>query len=55
MIPMPRKVHMQQDDLILMKVDEIPADAVRVELERLPDGGLSLGGGHVLYSAGTSK
>jgi hypothetical protein len=53
-MPVPQKVFMQQDDLILMKVDEIPADAVRVELERLPDGGLPLGG-HVLYSAGTSK
>ncbi|MDT4967827.1 MAG: hypothetical protein QOJ64_2564 [Acidobacteriota bacterium] len=54
-IPIPRKVYMQQNDLILMTVDEIPADAVRVELERPPDGGLPLGGGHVLYSAGTSK
>jgi hypothetical protein len=46
---------MQQGDLILMKVDEIPADAVPVEIERLPDGGLPLGGGHVLYPAGKSK
>lgn len=54
-IPMPRKVYMQQGDLILMKVDEIPADAVPVQIERLPEGGLPLGGGHVLYPAGKSK
>ena len=54
-IPMPRKVYIQQGDLILMKVDEIPADAAPVEIERLPDGGLPLGEGHVLYPVGNSK
>ena len=49
---MSQKVYMQQGDLILMKVDEIPMDAVPVEVEQLPDGGLPLGGGHVLYPAG---
>jgi hypothetical protein len=46
---------MQQGDLILMKVDEIPGDAVPVGIGRLPDGGLPLGGGHVLYPAAKSK
>lgn len=37
-IPLPERVYYQQGDLILMKVDDIPADAVRVEVERLPGG-----------------
>jgi hypothetical protein len=55
MIPMPQKVYRQQGDLILMKVDEIPADAVPFDVERLPDGGLPLGGGHIVYSGSTLK
>jgi hypothetical protein len=54
-LPMPPNVYMQQGDLILMKVQEIPANAVPVEIKRLPDGGLPLGGGHVLYSAAELK
>ena len=45
----PGKVIYQQADMILKKVDEIPQDAVPVEVERFPDGGIPLGGGHVLY------
>jgi hypothetical protein len=50
-VPMPQKVYVQQGDLILKKVNEIPPGAVKVEVERLPNGGLPLGGGHVLYPA----
>ena len=38
----------QQGNLILQKVDAIPAGAVRVEPERLPDGNIHLGGGHLI-------
>jgi hypothetical protein len=48
-VPMPQKVFIQQGDLILQKIDEIPPDAVPVAIDRLPDGGIPLGGGHVLY------
>ncbi len=48
----PDKVIIQQGNLILTKVDEIPLGAVRVEIERLPDGGIPLGRGHVAYPAG---
>ncbi|MEY2485958.1 MAG: hypothetical protein QOH39_1606 [Verrucomicrobiota bacterium] len=54
-IPMAQEMYIQQGDLILMKVDEIPADAVPVKIERLPDGGLPLGGGHVVYPGLKSK
>ena len=47
--PPPTKVIIQQGDLILVKVDSVPANAVEIEVERLPDGGIPLGGGHVLY------
>jgi hypothetical protein len=50
-VPMPQRVYVQQGDLILMKVDEIPADAVRVEAAELPGGGISLGDGHVIGRA----
>ncbi|MGV8049978.1 MAG: hypothetical protein AB2L21_06470 [Anaerolineaceae bacterium] len=45
----PQKVIYQQGDLILIKIDELPQNAVPVEIERLPDGGIPLGRGHVLY------
>jgi len=47
-IPIPQRVYYQQGDLILMKVDEIPADAIRVESAESPDGRVSLGDGHVI-------
>lgn len=52
-IPMPQRVYYQQGDLILMKVDEIPANAMRVESAELPDGSVSLGHGHVIRPATT--
>jgi len=52
-VPMPQRVYYQQGDLILMKVDEIPADAVPVEAAELPDGSIPLGGGHTIR--GTPK
>ncbi|MGO9200097.1 MAG: hypothetical protein ACLQM8_06100 [Limisphaerales bacterium] len=54
-VPIPQTVYIQQGDLILKKVNEIPPGAVKVEVDRLPDGGLPLGGGHVLYPAGSSR
>lgn len=48
-VPLPERFYYQQGDLILMKVDEIPSDAVPIEVERLPDGSIPLGGGHVIY------
>jgi len=47
-IPLPQRVYYQQGDLILMKVHEIPADAIRIEEAELPDGAVSLGGGHFI-------
>lgn len=38
-IPLPERVYIQQGDLILMKVNEIPAGAVPADVERLSDGG----------------
>lgn len=48
-IPIPQNVYVQQGDLILKRVEAVPDDAVPVEVDRLPDGGIPLGGGHVLY------
>jgi hypothetical protein len=48
-IPIPQTRIYQQGDLILEKVDAIPADATPAKLERRPDGGIDLGGEHVLY------
>ncbi len=42
----------QQGDLILEKVDAIPPGAVPVDVKKRPDGGIDLGGGHVLYPQG---
>lgn len=48
-VPMPDNVIYQQGSLILEKADEVPAGAVPVEIKRRPDGGIDLGGGHILY------
>lgn len=48
-VPIPGSVIHQQGDLVLVKVDAIPSDAVPVEVKRRSDGGIDLGGGHVLY------
>lgn len=55
MVPIPGNVIYQQGNMILKKVDQIPPDAVPVEVERLPDGGIPLGWGHALYSAGKEQ
>jgi hypothetical protein len=47
-LPIPTTVIYQQGNLILKKLDGIPRDAVRVNIERLPDGSLPLGDGHFL-------
>lgn len=48
-VPIPANVIYQQGSLILTKVDKIPPDAGTAEVGRLPDGGIPLGDGHVLY------
>ena len=47
-VPVPANTVYQQGNLILKKVDAIPAGAVRIEPERLPDGSIHLGGGHFI-------
>ena len=47
-LPIPTNVVYQQGDLILQRVDEIPRGAVPVNVERLRDGRIPLGGGHFL-------
>lgn len=47
-LPIPTNLIHQQGNLILRKVDEIPRDAVPVNVERLPDGSIPLGDGHFL-------
>lgn len=42
MIPKPSAAIYQQGDLILQRVDKIPLEAIPVEPERLPDGGIKL-------------
>jgi hypothetical protein len=49
-VPIPQNVIYQVGDLILRK-GEIPADAVRVDVEKLPGGGISLPGGYVIGPA----
>ena len=48
-VPIPQNVIYQVGDLILRKVDEIPAGAVRVSAKKLPDGAISLPQGYVLH------
>jgi len=48
-VPIPGRVILQQGDLVLEKVDAIPPDAAQVDFKKRPDGGIDLGGGHVLY------
>ena len=51
LVPIPGSAIYQQGDLILKKVDEIPAEAVPVTVEKLPNGGVPLGHGHVIHPA----
>lgn len=48
-VPIPTRTIIQQGDLILEKVEGIPPNAVRVNVEKRPDGGIDLGDGHILY------
>jgi hypothetical protein len=45
-VPIPGAVIHQIGDLILTKVAAIPADALRLDVEGLPDGGIPLPGGY---------
>jgi hypothetical protein len=48
-VPIPNRTIYQQGDMILEKVDVIPPDLVPVEVRKRPDGGIDLGGGHIIY------
>ncbi len=48
LVPIPGAVIHQIGDLILTKVDKIPTDAVRPDVERLPNGGVSLPAGYAI-------
>lgn len=47
-VPIPENVIYQVGDLILRKVHGIPAGAIQVDTEKLPDGGIALPGGYVI-------
>ena len=47
-VPIPQKMIYQVGDLILTRVDGIPPNAVRVDTDRLSDGGVALPGGYVI-------
>ncbi len=47
-LPIPTTVVYQQGNLILRNVDEIPRDAIPVDVGRLPDGLIPLGDGHFI-------
>jgi len=51
-VPIPGSKIYQQGNAILRKVDEIPADAVPITIEPLPDGSIPLGEGHFIRSKG---
>jgi hypothetical protein len=51
-VPLPARRILQQGDLVLEQVDEIPSDAILVENSR-PDGSVDLGGGHSLSPSKT--
>jgi len=50
--PIPRTVSYQIGDLVLTPRDGLPRDAVRLEVERLADGGIPLPGGYVVRPVG---
>jgi len=54
-VPIPSQRIYQQGDLILEKIDEIPPDAVPIEVKKRPDGGIDLGGGYVLHPQGKEE
>jgi hypothetical protein len=47
-LPLPGRAIYQQGDLIVKEMKKIPDDAIPVEMEKRADGGIDLGGGHVL-------
>lgn len=54
-VPIPGRTIVQQGNLVLEKLDAIPPDAVPVDIEKRPDGGIDLGSGHVLYPHGKEE
>ena len=47
--PLPTREIRQQGDLIIESIAAIPEDAVRIVPKKRPDGGIGLGGGHMIY------
>ncbi len=54
-VPIPKKVVEQIGDMFFTKVDEIPPGAAPIKVEKLPDGGIPLGGGYVLGGGENAK
>lgn len=48
-VPIPNSRIYQQGNLILKQVDQFTPDGLLTKIERLPDGGIPLGDGHILY------
>ncbi|MEW6649708.1 MAG: hypothetical protein AB1453_05905 [Chloroflexota bacterium] len=48
-VPEPKRIIQQQGELIVVEIEELSPSAVPIEIERLSDGGIPLGGGHILY------
>jgi hypothetical protein len=48
-VPIPDRVIYQLGDLIFEQIDVTPNDAVPVDVEKRPDGGIDLGDGYVVY------
>ena len=48
-VPLPKDQYIQQGDLVLKRVGQLPEGARPIESAHRPDGGLDLGGGHVIY------
>lgn len=51
-VPLPGLRIYQQGDLIIEEADAIPDNAVPVNPVTRPDGGIEIGGGHILYPRG---
>lgn len=49
-VPIPKNEILQMGELVMKKVDKLPPDARPVEVKRLPDGSIDLGGGYILRS-----
>ncbi|MDD5260520.1 MAG: hypothetical protein PHD76_01600, partial [Methylacidiphilales bacterium] len=51
-VPIPKRIIYQQGNMVITKLAQLSPDAVPLEIETLPDGGIPLGGGHILHPGG---